>query len=318
MKQVILPLLALTVLAALAYYLPKAVQQTEGFAPLAEKMAQDVAAAAPEVVAAPEPAAPLSAEPESPPLPVEEPTAPPPPPAADLTPFVEAMAAADYAKAAALLDLLKTQLSEDKYRSLSASVATARQREAAEQTAKAEALRSAEMKAAAASKAPSPSPADTAVLESLKQLQQAQQETAKMLASLSTQQQQQAKQAIPASSPPTVATSGPLPGTTVIQFGRDSSLVDAEQAAKLSPLVAKLQQDSAAKIELRGFADKSGSTDYNLGLSRSRAAAVQDVFRRAGVADSRISLLPMGSFQAGDLPAEQASAMRKVEVLLVK
>ena len=147
MKQVLLPLLALTLLAALAYYLPKVVQQTEGFAPLAEKMAQDVAPAAPVVVAAPEPAAP--AEPELP-LPAVEPTAPPPPPAADLTPFVEAMAAADYAKAAALLDLLKPQLPEDKHRSLSASVATARQREAAEQTAKAEALRRAVLAAVTA------------------------------------------------------------------------------------------------------------------------------------------------------------------------
>ena len=289
-------------LFALAFFLPKVVQQTEGFQPLAETVLADVAPVEPPPpVGAPEPTATEVALSTPEPLPVE----PEPVIAPDLTPFVEAMSAGDFAKAAALLDLLKSQLPEEKYKGLLANVQTARKREAE----KAE---------------PKPDPAavqaQAVMLETLRQLQQSQKETAQMLVQMRDQKPAPpAPTAAPAKIVDVPAIKGQLPGVIAVRFGVDSSVMDQSEANKLQPALSTLSSDTSTKVEIRGFADKSGSSSYNLGLSRSRATAVQDIFRRAGIADSRISLLPMGSFQAGSATTpEEAAEMRKVEVLIVK
>ena len=289
-------------LFALAFFLPKVVQQTEGFQPLAETVLADVAPAEPPPpVGAPEPTATEVALSTPEPLPVE----PEPVIAPDLTLFVEAMSAGDFAKAAALLDLLKSELPEEKHKSLLANVETARKREAA----KAE---------------PKPDPAavqaQAVMLETLRQLQQSQKETAQMLVQMRDQKPAPpALAAAPAKVVDVPAIKGQLAGVIAVRFGVDSSVMDQSEANKLQPALSTLSSDASTKVEIRGFADKSGSSSYNLGLSRSRATAVQDIFRRAGIADSRISLLPMGSFQAGSATTpEEAAEMRKVEVLIVK
>ena len=289
-------------LFALAFFLPKVVQQTEGFQPLAETVLADVALVEPPPpVSAPEPTATEVALSTPEPLPVE----PEPVIAPDLTPFVEAMSAGDFAKAAALLDLLKSQLPEEKYKGLLANVETARKREAEK----------AEPKPDTAAVQ-----AQAVMLETLRQLQQSQKETAQMLVQMRDQKPAPtAPTAAPAKIVDVPAIKGQLPGVISVRFGVDSSVMDQAEANKLQPALSTLSSDTSTKVEIRGFADKSGSSSYNLGLSRSRATAVQDIFRRAGIADSRISLLPMGSFQAGSATTpEEAAEMRKVEVLIVK
>jgi outer membrane protein OmpA-like peptidoglycan-associated protein len=325
MKRALFPFLALSALAALAYYLPKVVQQTEGFAPLADSMAKDVAAERPP---AQDPPPPLPQESASASV-LESAAAYEPAPvmveAPDLTPFIEAMAAGDHAKAGAYLDLIKAKLPAEKVASLTASVATSRQREEAAAKAEIEAKAAALAAEKAAMVKPAASATDAAVVDSLRQLQQAQQETAKMLTELNAKQK---APAVAALAPATVGTNlsvkvpttvEPLPGTTVVRFSRDSSVIDNAEGDKLAPVLTALKSDSAARIELRGFADKSGNSDYNLSLSRARASAVQDIFRRAGIPSTRISVQSMGSFQAtADLSPEKAAEMRKVEVILVK
>ena len=289
-------------LFALAFFLPKVVQQTEGFQPLAETVLADVALVEPPPpVSAPEPTATEVALSTPEPLPVE----PEPVIAPDLTTFVEAMSAGDFAKAAALLDLLKSQLPEEKYKGLLANVETARKREAEK----------AEPKPDTAAVQ-----AQAVMLETLRQLQQSQKETAQMLVQMRDQKPAPtAPTAAPAKIVDVPAIKGQLPGVIAVRFGVDSSVMDQAEANKLQPALSTLSSDTSTKVEIRGFADKSGSSSYNLGLSRSRATAVQDIFRRAGIADSRISLLPMGSFQAGSATTpEEAAEMRKVEVLIVK
>ena len=335
----------LAALVGLAYYLPKAVQNTEGFTPLAKQMADQLAshkeptaapvlepafppAISPEVSApvaeapASAPAAPDTAKVESE---VEAPPAMTTAAAADLTPFVEAMAAGDFAKAAALLELLKSGLPPEKYQTLASNVEAARKRETA-------------MAAAAAAPAPAPAPvvvaaskpdpaavqAQAAMLESLRMIQQTQKETAQMLAQLrekpaATEAAEPVAAAKPAAAAPPAVVSGPLPGSLTILFSRDSSIISPAEAEKLTPVLEALKSNPTLKVELRGFADKSGNSEYNLGLSRARATAVQDVFRRANIEGERVVLQPMGDFSAGDATAgESASAMRKVEVILVR
>lgn len=105
----------------------------------------------------------------------------------------------------------------------------------------------------------------------------------------------------------------------MLRFCRDSSVIDNAEGDKLAPSFSCHESDSTACIELCGFADKSGDSYYNISLSMVRASAVQDIFRRAGIPSTRVSVHLMGSFQAAaDLSPEKAAEMRKVEVILVK
>ena len=328
MMRTLFYIAALAGVAGLAYYLPKVVQQSEGFAPLAESMIKDVTPEAPPVVDPPAYNPAVEGLPDAVVDPSVAPMAPATPPSVepDLSPLMTAMAAGDYPKAAALLDIMKPLIAPEKFKGLTANVEAARKREA-----EATALAAAEAKKAAEASKPAAAPAvntDAVVLESLRQLQQTQKETAQMLAALSAQKAAPAAapQAPPAAAAPTTASSPtavpgsstPLPGLVAIQFPLNSSVVSEAEGAKLSPVLQILKAEPDTHIELRGYADKSGSSDYNLGLSTSRATSVKDIFRKAGISDKRISMLPMGSFQAGDATGDKAAAMRRVEVLLVR
>ena len=301
-----------------AFYLPKLVQDRKEFQPLSEKLSSAVARQAP----APEaPAASPPAEPEPEPEPqsaAQPPPSAPAPEQVDLSPFIAALAAGDLAKAAAMLDLIQPKIEPAKYAELKKSVDAAREREA---TAK---------MAATAPATPKQDPAAAAtqamVLESLKQLQQTQAETSKLLADLKNKPAATATPAPPPSAAtkpssepaaPT-ASNAPLPGTVVIKFGNDSSVMDQAEADKLAPVLKVLAADSAVKVELRGFADKRGNAAYNLGLSNARALAVKDALRRAGVSDARMQVVPFGSFQATASATEGAEEYRKVEVLVLR
>jgi outer membrane protein OmpA-like peptidoglycan-associated protein len=290
-----------------AFYLPKLVQNRDEFKPLSEAMSSDVAAPKP-APAAPEAPPVIASTPEPEPLPA--PVAPEP--AADLGPFVTAVASGDLAKAAAILDLLRPKLDTAKYDELSKSVEVARARDAAK-TAPAPAPTEQADKALAATQ--------SMVVESLKQLQQTQAETSKLLADLKARPAPVAPAPVapaPAPAAPVLASRDPLPGTVVIKFGHDSSLLEQGEIDKLAPVLKALAADKAVKVELRGFADKKGNATYNLGLSNARAQSVKDVLRRSGIEDARMQIVPFGSFQAGSAGAEGADDFRKVEVLVIR
>jgi outer membrane protein OmpA-like peptidoglycan-associated protein len=326
MLRTVIPLCFLGLILSAGYFLPKVIQDAPGFAPLADQMATEInlptsvkdqlseeAQATLDLPIAEEPAPAAS----TPVATASAPPAPAPAASADLTPIMNAMAIGDLAKAAALLDVLKDQIPADKHASLTASVETARKREA-------------DLVAAAHAPAtPAPTAAskvDTevqlALVQTLREMQKEQKETAKVLSEIREQKASAPPApAAPASgsaaSEPAAAASGPLPGTTVVLFNKDSAFVALEQRAKLKDVIALVKSDRTAKVELRGFADKGGNAEMNLGLSRSRAGAVQDLFRREGIEDARVTVLPMGSFTASDAQ-QKADELRKVEVLITR
>lgn len=338
--------LLVAVLAA-AYFLPKLVQSSEKFKPLAEDMAHDMAptpppepapepvkpkptppapapAPAPVVASTSAPAAPSTPAPAPVPTPssapVEPPAAPKPvvtaEPAPDLSPFIAALAAGDLAKAGAILDILKPKLEASKYAELSQSLEMTRSRE----VEKAKAAMTSD-KAAAETQA--------MMVAALKQLQQSQQETSKLIAEMKSQPAPSPAAPAPTPAPvepaapaPTEAAAStaaaPLPGTVVLKYGFDSSLLEDEEATKLKPVLAALAADAKAKVEIRGYADKRGRSSYNLGLSAARAQSVKDALRREGIEDARIEVVSFGSFQAKATSSDEAADFRKVEVLLVR
>jgi OmpA family len=349
MKKSILYVILLFTLLGASFYLPKVVQNTPEFTPLAEQMGKEMESAhtkhlnkvaedaasrlaeesarqapegtpSPSIVAdapstasdpaaavstpmattsVPEVLAPVDLAALMPVVPVAEVKK-----EADLTPFVTAMATGDLAKAAALLDLMKADLAEAKFKELSEGVEIARKREA---TLAAAAAAPATTNPAAAVAA-APSEADKAMaatqamlVESLRQMQESQRETNKIIATLKDTKVAPAATgaAMPtatgsAAVASNVPSSGPMPGGVTVKFGLDPK----------------------TKAELRGFADSRGGTAYNLGLSGARAQSVKDALRRRGIDDVRISVVPFGSFQASSVANDADS--RKVEVLIVR
>lgn len=62
--------------------------------------------------------------------------------------------------------------------------------------------------------------------------------------------------------------------TESILFGFNKSVLTPDAKSKLDQMVTTLQSQGRYVVEIEGFADRSGSANYNLGLSAKRADAV--------------------------------------------
>ena len=71
-----------------------------------------------------------------------------------------------------------------------------------------------------------------------------------------------------------VATPAPAPTFDNVYFRFDKAIVDADQQVKIKKVADYLQANPTAKITVVGYADKTGSSVYNMGLSEKRAKAV--------------------------------------------
>jgi outer membrane protein OmpA-like peptidoglycan-associated protein len=69
------------------------------------------------------------------------------------------------------------------------------------------------------------------------------------------------------------------------------------------------------KVDISGFADKTGNVEQNLDLALRRATAVRDALKAAGVADDRMSLKKPEQVILG---AGQDAEGRRVEIAVAK
>jgi OmpA-OmpF porin, OOP family len=75
----------------------------------------------------------------------------------------------------------------------------------------------------------------------------------------------------------------PAPGPFIVFFDWDRSDITTEAASILDNVAAQYASTGQASVTLAGHADKSGSDQYNVGLSERRAAAVRDYLVGKGV-----------------------------------
>lgn len=75
----------------------------------------------------------------------------------------------------------------------------------------------------------------------------------------------------------------------VVYFGFNSTRMSADARRTVAEAVAFAKEVGAKKIELSGFADRSGSDQYNLGLSQRRIKAVGASFGSEGLDPELIS-----------------------------
>jgi outer membrane protein OmpA-like peptidoglycan-associated protein len=93
-------------------------------------------------------------------------------------------------------------------------------------------------------------------------------------------------------------------GPANLYFNLDSASVDdAAAREQLTALAKNARCHRSAQVILSGFADPSGTSDYNTKLSAQRAAAVRDSLIQMGVRPQQIVLVAYGDTKAKDDPA---------------
>ena len=75
-----------------------------------------------------------------------------------------------------------------------------------------------------------------------------------------------------------------------ILFELDKTVLNAQARSTIVSAADAMKKDPGLKIDISGFADKSGSVDHNLELAKRRAFAVRDALAAAGAPSSRIVL----------------------------
>ncbi len=86
-------------------------------------------------------------------------------------------------------------------------------------------------------------------------------------------------------------------GPYIVFFDWDKSDITPEAATILNNAVSAYANCGSAAVMLAGHADRSGSTQYNVGLSQRRADAVRSYMTARGVPDTRISSEAFGESQ---------------------
>jgi outer membrane protein OmpA-like peptidoglycan-associated protein/opacity protein-like surface antigen len=97
---------------------------------------------------------------------------------------------------------------------------------------------------------------------------------------------------------PVTQTCPPAPmvavGPFIVFFDWDRSDITPQAAAILDNAAAAYQQTGQAQVVLAGHADRSGSADYNVGLSQRRADAVRSYLAGRGVPSGAIATEAFG------------------------
>jgi outer membrane protein OmpA-like peptidoglycan-associated protein len=75
-----------------------------------------------------------------------------------------------------------------------------------------------------------------------------------------------------------------------ILFELDRTELNAEARAAIAAAADAMRKDPALRVDISGFADKSGSVDHNLDLAKRRAFAVRDALAAAGAPANRVTL----------------------------
>ncbi|MBB5501947.1 cytochrome c oxidase subunit 2 [Paraburkholderia sp. MM5384-R2] len=99
-----------------------------------------------------------------------------------------------------------------------------------------------------------------------------------------------------------------LPASIYFETGKSTLPADAKAAVDAAAAYAKAHPD--AKFTLSGFTDATGSADVNAKLAKSRAEAVRDALKAAGIADDHIILKKPETITGGT----DAKEARRVQI----
>lgn len=103
-----------------------------------------------------------------------------------------------------------------------------------------------------------------------------------------------------------------------VLFGSDRYRLTAAGMATLHKLAELLQQNPQRTVQVEGYTDSVGGTDYNQTLSERRAHSVAEALREMGIEARRIGARGYGELRpvADNNSAEHRQLNRRVEIIL--
>jgi outer membrane protein OmpA-like peptidoglycan-associated protein len=75
-----------------------------------------------------------------------------------------------------------------------------------------------------------------------------------------------------------------------VLFAVGNADITPEARATIASAAGLLAQNTKVKVDISGYADKTGNAEQNLALAKRRAFAVRDALKAAGVTEDRINL----------------------------
>ena len=104
-----------------------------------------------------------------------------------------------------------------------------------------------------------------------------------------------------------------------LHFAHNSSVISPQSAALLVRISEYMHTDGKIRLQLEGFADETGNTDYNLALSLRRAIAARKFLLEKGISPDRLTLRALGELDpVKNGRSRMALAYnRRVELLLI-
>lgn len=108
-----------------------------------------------------------------------------------------------------------------------------------------------------------------------------------------------------------------MPGN--ITFKTDSADINSSFYSVLNSVAKVLNKYNNSTVMVSGHTDSTGSADYNLSLSKSRAQSVGAYLQGQGVKQSRFEILGMGSSNpiASNADAAGRAQNRRVEIKII-
>ncbi len=100
-----------------------------------------------------------------------------------------------------------------------------------------------------------------------------------------------------------------------LHFETGSTALSSENQKIVAAVAQRMKDTPDLKVDISGFADKTGNVEQNLELALRRATAVRDALKAAGVAEDRMSLKKPEEVILG---AGQDAEGRRVEIAVAK
>lgn len=94
---------------------------------------------------------------------------------------------------------------------------------------------------------------------------------------------------------PDAVTGGHYISISTLLFGFDMATLTRESMIELEKIIPVLIEYPGLRVELKGYTDAIGSSQYNMELSRRRAAAAADYLASSGIERERLTVTPEGS-----------------------
>ena len=102
--------------------------------------------------------------------------------------------------------------------------------------------------------------------------------------------------------------------TVEVRFGFDRWDLDDAAQTSLASLAKELQANPRLSVDLEGYADPTGTYEYNVGLSQRRVETVRRYLVEKGIELPRINAVGLGPITTAGLPDEKK---RRVTVRLM-